>query len=88
MEPWGCVVLDVENLRPHYALTLQHWLARFDEHRDAIEAMYGPSFVRAWRLYLSASIANFTTNSLQLYQVAFGRAAYTSAPWSRAYLYE
>ena len=33
-------VVDVENLRLHYARTLQHWLARFDEQAAAIGAMF------------------------------------------------
>lgn len=87
LEPFGFVVVDVENLRQHYAKTLEHWLARFDAHVEQITAMYDASFVRAWRLYLAASMANFTTNALQLYQVLFTRPARTDAPWTRAYLY-
>lgn len=41
-----------------------------------------------WRLYLIASIANFATNALQLYQVTFTRPARTATPWTREYLYE
>src|SRR5262249_40355368 len=29
-EPWDLSVADVQNLRPHYAATLQHWRRRFD----------------------------------------------------------
>jgi cyclopropane-fatty-acyl-phospholipid synthase len=87
LEPIDCVVNDVEDLRQHYARTLEHWLARFDQHADKVRAMYDEAFVRAWRLYLAASIANFTTNSLQLYQVLFTRPALTDTPWTRAHLY-
>jgi cyclopropane-fatty-acyl-phospholipid synthase len=87
LEPVQCVVTDVENLRAHYARTLEHWLARFNSHEGQIREMYDATFVRAWRLYLSASIANFTTNSLQLYQVSFTRTTLTDTPWTRAHLY-
>jgi cyclopropane-fatty-acyl-phospholipid synthase len=87
LEPIHCTVTDVENLRQHYALTLRHWLARFDAHAEEIRARYGEAFVRAWRLYLSGSIANFSTNCLALYQVLFTRVARTETPWTRAYLY-
>ena len=30
VEPFGFSVLDLENLRPHYAKTLGHWLGRFE----------------------------------------------------------
>jgi len=87
LEPRRCVVTDVENLRLHYAKTLEHWLARFEDHAKQIAATYDESFVRAWRLYLTASIANFTTNALQLYQITFSRVAQCEVPWTRADLY-
>jgi cyclopropane-fatty-acyl-phospholipid synthase len=86
-EPHEFSVLDVENLRLHYAKTLEHWLARFDRHADTIEQMYDKVFVRAWRLYLAGSIAAFTTSSLQLFQVVFTRGTNNELAWSRAHLY-
>jgi len=32
LEPQNFSILDIENLRLHYARTLQHWLHRFDAH--------------------------------------------------------
>lgn len=86
-EPFSFSVLDIENLRLHYAKTLQHWLARFEEHGQEVRQLYDETFVRAWRLYLSGSIASFTTGWLQLYQVLFHRAHNNDLPWSRDYLY-
>lgn len=86
-EPRAYSILDVENLRQHYALTLRHWLARFDDHEERIERMFDRNFARAWRLYLAGSIAAFTTGSLQLFQVVFSRPAAPELPWSRADLY-
>ena len=80
-------VLDVENLRLHYAKTLRHWLARFDRHAEKIEKTYDHAFVRAWRLYLAGSIASFMTGTLQLFQIAFTRGANNDLPWSREHLY-
>jgi cyclopropane-fatty-acyl-phospholipid synthase len=87
LEPIDCVVVDVENLRMHYAKTCEHWLQRFDEHAEEVKAMYDDAFVRAWRLYLSGCIANFATNSLQLYQILFTRVGQPDVPWTREYLY-
>ncbi|MEK7260839.1 MAG: cyclopropane-fatty-acyl-phospholipid synthase family protein [Pseudomonadota bacterium] len=81
-------VLDVENLRLHYAKTLEHWLARFDRNVGKIEEMYDHNFVRAWRLYLAGSIAAFNTGSLQLFQVVFARGTDNKLPWSREHLYK
>jgi cyclopropane-fatty-acyl-phospholipid synthase len=87
LEPAGFSVLDVENLRLHYAKTLEHWLARFEAHADQIQDRYDASFVRAWRLYLAGSLAAFLTGWLQLFQVVFTRSGENAIPWSRAHLY-
>jgi cyclopropane-fatty-acyl-phospholipid synthase len=87
-EPRSFSILDVENLRLHYAKTLKHWLERYESQIEAVRRMYGESFVRAWRLYLTGSIASFTTGWLQLFQVVFSRPHNNDLPWSRAHLYE
>jgi cyclopropane-fatty-acyl-phospholipid synthase len=88
LEPWPFSVLDVENLRLHYALTLEHWLRRFEDSRERVRAQYGESFVRTWRLYLAGSLAAFNTGKLHLFQVVFARASSNDVPWTRAYLYD
>jgi cyclopropane-fatty-acyl-phospholipid synthase len=77
----------VENLRPHYALTLAHWLRRFEAEGGRVRAMYDERFVRAWRLYLAGSLAAFKTGELELFQVLFSRAGSNDAPWTQAHLY-
>jgi cyclopropane-fatty-acyl-phospholipid synthase len=86
-EPNHLSVLDVENLRLHYSLTLQHWLQRYEEHSDEVLQMMDEEFVRTWRLYLAGSIAAFNVGELQLFQVVFARDRNNKLPWSRAYLY-
>jgi len=86
-EPSGFSILDVENLRMHYAKTLEHWLMRFDNAHERISAMYDEKFIRAWRLYLAGSLASFTTGDLQLFQVVFANPGNNDIPWSRAHLY-
>ncbi|MHC4179772.1 MAG: class I SAM-dependent methyltransferase, partial [Planctomycetota bacterium] len=88
LEPWGFSVLDVENLRLHYAETLRHWLRRFESASDAVAEMFDPRFVRTWRLYLAGSIAAFATGGLQLFQLVFARPNVNEIPWTRARLYE
>lgn len=88
LEPWGFSVLDVENLRLHYARTLGHWLARFEAHRDEVREHFDASFVRAWRLYLAGSLASFSTGWLQLFQVVFARTGANEIPWTREHLYD
>ncbi len=86
-EPYSFSVLDVENLRLHYARTLAHWLERFEANADKIEAMTDPTFVRAWRLYLAGSMASFTAGDLQLFQVVFSNGSCNDVPWTRWRLY-
>ncbi len=87
LEPHDFSVLDVENLRLHYARTLEHWLQRFDRNVERVRAMFDERFVRAWRLYLAGSEASFATGSLQLFQVLFSRPQENALPWTRAHLY-
>ncbi|MDX1816369.1 MAG: cyclopropane-fatty-acyl-phospholipid synthase family protein, partial [Marinobacter sp.] len=81
-------VLDVENLRLHYAQTLTHWLDRFNASEDEVADMYDAHFTRAWRLYLAGSIAAFRAGSLQLFQVVFTHGDNNHLPRSRADLYQ
>src|SRR5690606_28250523 len=86
-EPNGLSVLDVENIRLHYARTLEHWLERYEENVDKVRDLFDERFVRAWRLYLTGSIAAFTTGALQLFQVLFSRSGAKIVPWTRADVY-
>ena len=86
-EPWDLSILDVENLRLHYAQTLRHWLARFEAASDQVERLFDAKFVRLWRMYLAGSIAGFTTGTLQLFQVLFATRQNNDVPMTRAHLY-
>ena len=83
LEPHDFSVLDVENLRLHYAKTLEHWRRRFNGAARLVETMFDERFVRAWGLYLAGSQASFTTGWLQLFQVLFARGANNALPWTR-----
>jgi cyclopropane-fatty-acyl-phospholipid synthase len=86
-EPYDFSVLDVENIRLHYALTLEHWSHRFENNVGKVRAMFDDSFIRAWRLYLSGSIAAFRSGDLQLFQVVFNRGESNEVSWTRDHLY-
>ena len=86
-EPWDLSVLDVENLRLHYARTLTHWLELFETNVERVRGMFDEKFVRMWRLYLVGSIAAFTTGTLQLFQVVFAPRQNNDIPATRAHLY-
>jgi cyclopropane-fatty-acyl-phospholipid synthase len=80
-------VLDIENLRQHYALTLEHWLQRFDTSYKEVCLMFGEEFARMWRLYLAGSMVGFRVGTMQLFQITFAGRECKDIPWSRAYLY-
>jgi cyclopropane-fatty-acyl-phospholipid synthase len=85
-EPLDFTVLDVENLRLHYAKTCEHWLERFEWNLALVREMFDETFVRAWRLYLSGCIANFRIGNLQLFQVVFSRSTNNLVPLTRSHL--
>jgi len=80
-------ILDIENLRLHYAETLMEWLRRFDSHADEIMRMYDESFVRAWRLYLGGCAAAFLASTIQLFQVVFAHSDTNRIPMTRGHVY-
>lgn len=86
-EPYEFSVLDVENLRLHYAQTLAHWLQRFEKNAERVSEMFDQSFVRTWRLYLAGSQAAFRSGDMQLFQVLFAHSGDNRIPHTRAYQY-
>jgi cyclopropane-fatty-acyl-phospholipid synthase len=86
-EPQKFSILDVENLRPHYARTCAAWLDNFESAADDVAEMYDEEFVRMWRLYLAGSSAGFQSGTLQLYQVVFTPRGNNEVPWTREHQY-
>jgi cyclopropane-fatty-acyl-phospholipid synthase len=87
-EPSNLSVLDVENMRLHYALTLRHWLERYENAIEPVRAMFADEFfVRMWRNYLAGSIAAFETGTLQLFQVLFTKQKNNAIPLTRDFMY-
>jgi cyclopropane-fatty-acyl-phospholipid synthase len=96
MEEAGLEVLDVENLRRHYALTLDAWGERFDRNWDRIRAIdprrFDERFRRIWRVYLygCAEMFRLPNGCTHLFQIVFskGNVSTTSYPMTRDFLYE
>ncbi len=87
VEPFGFSVLDVENLRLHYARTLTDWLKRFEASAESVRKMFDERFVRMWRFYLSGSWAAFTSGAIELFQFLFARPNLNAIPWTRKHLF-
>jgi cyclopropane-fatty-acyl-phospholipid synthase len=84
----GLVPTDIENLRLHYAMTLNEWSKRFEANAEKIEAMYDKPFIRMWRMFLDGSAASFRYGDLRLYQIAFTSGINNTLPLTREHLYE
>jgi cyclopropane-fatty-acyl-phospholipid synthase len=53
-------VVNLEDITPHYVLTLNRWRERFAAHRDELAALgYDERFQRLWTLYLCYCEAGF-----------------------------
>jgi cyclopropane-fatty-acyl-phospholipid synthase len=95
MEECGLEVIDIENLRRHYALTLDAWAERFDRNWECIRALdpvkFNERFRRIWRTYLIGSAEMFRSPAalVHLFQIVFskGNVSDKTYPMSRAFLY-
>ncbi len=94
LERHGLEVMDVENLRRHYALTLDVWADRFARNWPQIHALdparYDERFRRLWLSYLLGSAESFRAGRTQLFQVLFskGRLGPADYPMGRGFLYK
>jgi cyclopropane-fatty-acyl-phospholipid synthase len=95
MEESGLEVVDIENLRRHYAPTLDAWAERFDRNWERIQALdpakFNERFRRTWRSYLVGCAEMFRSlpERTHLFQIVFSKGNVTerSYPMSRDFLY-
>ena len=85
---YGMRIIDIENLRPHYVLTLKEWLKRFNMHIPEITNMYDDRFIRMWKLYLIGSISSFNYGDNDLSQIVFTKGINNDIPITRDFLYK
>lgn len=94
MDANGLEILDVENLRRHYALTLDAWAARFDANWESIHALdparFDERLRRIWRTYLwsCAEMFRSRTSRTHLFQVTVCKGNVRDYPMSRAFLHD
>ncbi|HET9098559.1 MAG TPA: cyclopropane-fatty-acyl-phospholipid synthase family protein [Candidatus Saccharimonadales bacterium] len=80
-------LIDYENLRIHYSMTLDEWLRRFEEHKDKVLKMYDEKFYRMWRMYLGSASAAFRYGDINLSQFVFTKGNNNDLPLTREHLY-
>ncbi|WP_244833983.1 cyclopropane-fatty-acyl-phospholipid synthase family protein [Clostridium sp. BJN0001] len=84
----GFNLIDVENLRMHYAKTLEMWHQNFINVLPEVEKMKDSTFIRMWDLYLSACAASFKCGNINLHQFLFSNGTNNSLPLTREYMYK
>jgi cyclopropane-fatty-acyl-phospholipid synthase len=65
----GLEVVHEENLRRHYARTLEGWCANLVQHWDECVAEVGVGTAKVWGLYMAGSRLGFETRQIELHQV-------------------
>jgi cyclopropane-fatty-acyl-phospholipid synthase len=83
-------IADVEGLRPHYALTLRHWIARLERNRAHALQYVNEATYRVWRLYMTACALQFESGEIGIYQILASRrsAGIPDMPLTRRHLYQ
>ncbi|MFO7776717.1 MAG: cyclopropane-fatty-acyl-phospholipid synthase family protein [Nitriliruptoraceae bacterium] len=85
MEQAGFELLDVQQLRRHYARTLLHWIHNLETNADAVRAEHGEIPYRVWRAYMAGSVVGFESNTLGLTQV-LGVRGEADLPLTRSWM--
>ena len=78
MEDAGLEILDTEALRPHYVLTLRHWIKNLDKNMTKTINIAGESIYRLWCIYMAGSAYYFRQGGTGLYQIL---ACNSRQPW-------
>lgn len=90
MSDAGLEVADVENLRPHYARTLECWSTAFEKHLSQARQLVPEKSLRIWRIYLAGCAYAFRRGWVQIHQVLAVKAREDGShelPWSRRDIY-
>lgn len=71
-EASGFEVRDVESLREHYAMMLNHWVCRLESSADKARSITDEPTYRIWQLYMAGSRHQFRTGALNVLSDAVG----------------
>ncbi len=94
-ERCGLEIVDIENLRRNYALTLDDWAQRFDRNWEKVHQLdpkrFDEKFRRVWRSYLWSCAEMFRSpnGKTHLFQIVVSKGNIGDGyPMSRAFLYQ
>jgi len=78
-------LVNLEDIGPSYARTLQAWRERFMRRLDDVRGQgYDERFIRMWEYYLAYCEAGFRENALGDVQLLLHRARTPAVPWLMA----
>jgi len=88
----GLEILDVEDLRPNYPVTLLHRVRRLEAAREEAIAAAGEEGYRIWRMYMAGMAYAFAFDRgwLLVYQTLAQKnlpGGMAQRPWTRRYQY-
>ena len=96
MNESNLVFYDIEDLRMHYAKTLDYWINNLEQNIEKVKKTAFDilkdddkvtKFIRMWRLYLNGSSSSFKYGERRLYQITFTNGLNNDLPSTREYLY-
>lgn len=90
MSEQGLEVVDVESLRQHYALTLEHWSSNLESSLAQASTLVSDKALRIWRIYLAGCAYGFRKNWINIHQILAVKPhsdGHHDLPWTRADLY-
>jgi len=82
----GFDVLDVENLRPHYALTCRAWVERLQQNASACLKAVDETTYRTWLLYLAGAAEGFEDGMTSVCQVLLAKRSGPRTHLTREYM--
>jgi cyclopropane-fatty-acyl-phospholipid synthase len=85
VERSGLLTTDIEILRMHYAMTIDHWQRRFQTNRAEIAELYDERFCRMWEFYLAGAEMDFRYLRAAVFQMQMAKSI-SAVPLTRDYI--
>jgi cyclopropane-fatty-acyl-phospholipid synthase len=85
VEQSGLLSTDIELLRMHYAMTIDHWRKRFEANRAEVAQLYDERFCRMWEFYLAGAEMDFRYLNAAVFQLQMAKRI-DAVPLTRDYI--
>lgn len=85
IERAGYELWDLQQLRPHYARTLEHWVSNLEANAAVARDLAGDRRFRVWRAYMAGSSVSFEVGDLGIVQILAARPPHR-LPFGRSWM--